>query len=97
MTLRVENIKVGIIKLNNRTTITPTTRFCDIAANSLMITLKMLPVLAIGALPGIGLNHKLPKICFNRLILVIVLLSVLNCCFREGRMADVGVARVGCG
>ena len=97
MTFRVENITVGIIKLNNRTTISPTTRFCDIAANSLMITLKMLPVLAIGALPGIGLNHKLPKIWFNRLILVIVLLSVLNCCFREGRMADAGVARVGCG
>ena len=62
MTFRVENITVGIIKLNNRTIIRPTTRFRDITANSLMITLKMLPVLAIGALPGIGLNHKLPKI-----------------------------------
>ena len=97
MTVRIKSITLGIIKVNNRATIPPTTRFCDIAEHSLVITLKMLPVLAIGALLGIGLNHKLPKIWFNRLILVIVRLSVLNCCFREGRMADVGVARVGCG
>jgi len=40
---------------------------------SLTISLWMLPSLAIGTLLGLLLNHKLPKVWFNRLILVIVL------------------------
>lgn len=43
-----------------------------IDTDSLAISLKMLPALAIGALLGLFLNHRLPKIWFNRFILVIV-------------------------
>ena len=40
---------------------------------SIAISFRMLPALAIGAGLGLLLNHKLPKIWFNRLILLIVL------------------------
>ena len=40
---------------------------------SFSISLKMLPALAVGALLGMLLNHKLPMVWFNRLILAIVL------------------------
>ena len=43
-----------------------------INGNSLLISLKMLPALAVGAVVGIILNHKLPRIWFHRLILLIV-------------------------
>jgi uncharacterized membrane protein YfcA len=41
--------------------------------DSLAISVRMLPALAVGALLGILLNHKLPKVWFNRMILAIVL------------------------
>ena len=40
--------------------------------DSLANSLKMPPALAMGALLGMFLNHILPKVWFNRLILVIV-------------------------
>ena len=43
-----------------------------INSDSLFLSLKMLPALAVGAILGLFLNHKLPKIWFNRSILVIV-------------------------
>lgn len=39
---------------------------------SLEISLKMLPALAVGAVLGMVLNHKLSKVWFNRVILAIV-------------------------
>lgn len=43
-----------------------------IDSDSLMLSLKMLPALAAGAILGLFLNHKLPKVWFNRSILVVV-------------------------
>jgi len=40
---------------------------------SLAISFLMLPALAVGALLGMLLNHRMPKVWFNRLILIIVL------------------------
>jgi len=40
---------------------------------SLAISIRMLPALAVGAVLGILLNHRLPKVWFNRLILSIVI------------------------
>jgi uncharacterized protein len=40
---------------------------------SLTISLQMIPALAVGAVLGLLLNHKLPKVWFNRMILTIVI------------------------
>lgn len=40
---------------------------------SLAISFRMLPALAVGALLGMFLNHRLPKVWFNRVVLSIVL------------------------
>ncbi len=45
-----------------------------IDTDSLLVTLKMLPALAVGALLGILLNHKLPRIWFHRAVLLIVVI-----------------------
>jgi uncharacterized membrane protein YfcA len=45
-----------------------------IGPGSLSISLRMLPALVVGSLLGMLLNQKLPKVWFNRLILVIVLI-----------------------